>query len=116
MTDSLLRPLNFATGPSNVGQDGILRAIGNRADLFVCNTPGRLTIGRRMPSCPTVAGLRRIQVDIELPATLHMPDIAVTRAHNADQKHSTDKAANMREVGGSTFGNLRLRNGTVATE
>src|SRR6266852_1535891 len=37
----------------NVGQDGNLRPVDNRP-LDLCDTrPGRLTTGRRMPSCPT---------------------------------------------------------------
>ena len=37
-----------------VGQDGILRPIGNRPSWRLhFEAKGRLTIGRRIPSCPT---------------------------------------------------------------
>ena len=42
-----------------MGQDGILQPIGNRPLTMECNLQeGRLAIGRRIPSCPT---LRLIQ-------------------------------------------------------
>ena len=36
-----------------VGQDGILRGVGNPAGPLLRNGPGRLPIGRRLPICPT---------------------------------------------------------------
>src|ERR1700736_6224866 len=43
-------------GRATVGQDGILRPIGNRPlGAFAASQAGRLTIGRRISSCPTVA-------------------------------------------------------------
>src|SRR5690349_13035093 len=39
-----------------VGQDGILRPIGKRPlEAFASSQAGRLAIGRRIPSCPTLA-------------------------------------------------------------
>jgi hypothetical protein len=45
--------------PSHVGQDGILRRVGNppagllQATCWKLAAFGRLTIGRRLPACPT---------------------------------------------------------------
>src|SRR5258706_3305448 len=51
-----LRWRRFFPIPLFVGQDGILRPIGNRPVVDLSNaSAGRLTIGRRLPTRPTFA-------------------------------------------------------------